>query len=235
MNSNAACWPQHHRDAQWPTLGHKQHRVVEPPANTVTFAGLVHAEGTRGNDCLHMEIHRLRALTRDLENARSAAVEQQAYTAEQRNRAVARATWYISNYDKVAEEVARAREQIAALEKEAAGLKNNTPSNSGFDGGLARKNRELGMHLAAAMKNLEHTSRRALLAEEMVQHQKNGIDALNADFCALELKYVALKKRACQPVMPPLPPPPLPRDDGNAVATLDDDGWERVKPPSSES
>lgn len=198
MASHAVHWNQ--RDAHWPALGHEA-LPAEPPANAVTFAGMVHSEGVRRNGCLQMEILRLRA---------------------QCNRAVARADMYESNYDKVVEELAA--------------LKKKPENHSRFDGGLARSNRDLSLQLEEMLKSLEGATRRALVAEEMVQHQKNGIDALNADFCALELKYVSLKNEVRKPVMPPLPPPP-PHDEHAVVevGSPEEEGWERVGVPLSEA
>lgn len=82
--------------------------------------------------------------------------------------------------------------------------------------------------LEEACKNknieIERLVKERLAAEEMVEHQRNGIDALNADFCALELKYVGLKRALHSPVPTPIAPP-----------SPDDDGWEKVKLSYSEA
>lgn len=251
MASYAMRWQQNERDAHWPALGHAEPQGVEPPADTVTFAGLIHNEGVRHSDCLQMEIHRLRALTRDLEHARNCALQHQACAVKDATRCrealsslvtrldgvTLRASVQERTFEKQAEEIALLREQLAAADEEIAELKKTPANSSRFDGGLARKNRQLGAQLAEVTKSLENATRRAIAAEGTVQHQKNGIDALNADFCALELKYVALKQDARKPVMPPLPlmPPPPHDDDVFKVGSPEEDGWERVKLPFSEA
>lgn len=229
----------HERDMHWPPLGKDIPTYTKTPTEPVTFAGMMYEEGTQRLHRLEKEILRLNAVNNDLkwgkahawtasDNWRRSAME----AARQRDQAVARANTYAANYDKLAEELSMTRDQLSASDAEIEALK-KPGSSSRSDGHLARKNRELGAQLAEAIKNLEAATRRALVAEDMVQRQKNGIDALNADFCNLELKYVNLKNAQRATVMPSAPPPP--HGDLKLDSPEDEEGWERVKIPFSDA
>lgn len=190
-----------------------------------TFAMMIHQENARHNDDMLEEVKRLHSLTSLLTREKT-ELQQVVWNAD----AAARAS---ADYVKqLLQQTEHAHARTRFLEE--------VCKNKNIEIGRLAKRRseeDRATRMAELLAKNSELVCRADAAEEMVERQRNDIHYLNADVYALETKYTSLKQAvANQTSLPfPIPHSPLHEEETLHVWLPDDNGWEKVKMPFSDS